>query len=144
VTTLASVLIRATYSALPAPGIAGRTFFASDTGAIYYDNGVGWTEVSPGTASATISAVQQQAYCYTADSGVANAYAVVLAPAPVLIPGSLVVFKAAAANTGASTLAVNGAAAVAIVKQGSVPLAGGEIAAGQIIRVVYDGANFQM
>lgn len=143
-TTLASILIRAPYAQLPVAGVAGRTFYASDSGAIYYDDGAAWEQVSPGTTGAVISAIQQQSYVYGADSGAVNAYAVVLAPAPIVIPGSLLVVKAANANTGASTLAINGATAVPIVKQGSVPLAGGEIAAGQIIRVVYDGANFQM
>lgn len=143
-TTLASVSVRAAYAQLPVAGVAGRTFYASDSGAIYYDTGTAWVQVGPGTSGAVISAVQQQSYVYGADNGAANAYAVVVAPAPVLIPGSLVVFKAANANTGPSTLAVNGAAAVPIVKQGTVALVGGEIAAGQIMRVVYDGANFQL
>ena len=93
---------------------------------------------------ATQSSVQQQAYNYAADAGTANAYTVTLAPIPTLVAGSPVVFKAANANTGASTLAVNGGAAVTILKHGTQALTGGEISAGQIVRVAYDGTNFQM
>lgn len=92
----------------------------------------------------TIAGVQQESYTYAADTGAANAYVVALTPAPTLVAGSKVVFKAVHANTGASTLAVNGGSAVAITKQGSTALASGDIAAGQIITVIYDGTQFQM
>lgn len=91
-----------------------------------------------------LSNIQQQAYTFASDTGTANAYAVLLTPAPTLILGSKVVFNAANANTGASTLAVNGGAAKPIKKSGSTALASGDIAAGQIITVVYDGTNFQI
>ncbi len=93
---------------------------------------------------ATKSATQQGTYTYAADTGSANAYAVTLSPAPSIVAGSHVVFKAANANTGASTLAVNGGTATAITKEGATALASGDIAAGQIVEVVFDGTNFQM
>jgi hypothetical protein len=97
-----------------------------------------------GTGTASKSDIQQQAYTYASDSGTANAYAVTLSPAPTIVAGSVVVFKATNANTGASTLAVNGGTATAIKKNGSTALASGDIAAGQVVEVVYDGTNFQI
>lgn len=48
------------------------------------------------------------------------------------------------ANTGASTLNLNGLGAKAIVKNGSTALASGDISAGQIYAVAYDGVNIQL
>jgi hypothetical protein len=96
------------------------------------------------TGGVSKNAIQQQSYLYAADTGAANAYAVSLSPAPTLAAGSCVVFKATNANTGASTLAVNGGTATPIKKNGSTALASGDIAAGQIAVVVYDGTNFQL
>jgi hypothetical protein len=95
-------------------------------------------------AKAAVTGIQQEAYTYAADTGAANAYAVSLSPSPTIVAGSKVIFKAANANTGASTLAVNGGSPIAIKKQGSTALASGDIAAGQIVVAVYDGTNFQM
>lgn len=91
-----------------------------------------------------INDLQQQAFLYAADTGAANAYAVTLSPAPTLAAGSVIVFKAANANTGASTLAVNGGSAKSLKKQGSVALAAGDIAASQIVTAVYDGTTWQV
>lgn len=170
---LSSEIMLDVIASRPAASSAGRLFFASDTGALYRDNGSSWDAVtaggsvtsvglsmpgdfsvsgSPVTGSGTLtvtggvtkSAIQQESYTYAADAGAANAYAVTLSPAPTIVAGSYVVFKAANANTGASTLAVNGGSATAIKKQGATALASGDIASGQIIAVVYDGTNFQL
>ena len=82
---------------------------------------------------------------YAADTGSANAYAIT--PSPALtqyITGMPFSFSAANANTGASTLDINGLGAKAIVLPNGAALAGGEIAAGRIVTVIYDGTNFQM
>jgi hypothetical protein len=143
-TTLAAVMVKGTFSAMPTAGVNGRTFYSSDTGQIFYDNGEAWVNVTPAPTAAAISAIQQHSYTYTVDTGVANAYVVALIPTPTVVAGSEVIFKAVSANTGPSTLAVNGSVPVAINKQGTVALAGGEIAAGQIIRAIFDGVNFQI
>lgn len=91
-----------------------------------------------------INDLQQQAFSYALDTGTANAYAVTLSPAPTIAAGSVVVFKAANVNTGASTLAVNGGSAKSLKKQGSVALAAGDIAASQIVTAVYDGTTWQV
>lgn len=47
-------------------------------------------------------------------------------------------------NTGASTLNLNGLGAKSIVKNGNIPLTIGDIMAGQILCLAYDGTNFQL
>ena len=82
---------------------------------------------------------------YAVDSGAANAYAVTNMPlAPALRAGSVIIFKANNANTGASTLTVNGGSAISIVKEGGLALASGDIAALQVVTVVYDGTVFHL
>jgi hypothetical protein len=48
------------------------------------------------------------------------------------------------ANTGAATLNFNGLGAKAIVKNGTTALSSGDIAAGQIYQLHYDGTNLQI
>lgn len=91
-----------------------------------------------------VSAFQQHAFDYAADTGSLNAYAVALTPTPTLQAGLGFYFKAAHTNTGASTLAVNGGTAKAITKTGTTALSGSEINAGQIVHVMYDGTQFQL
>jgi hypothetical protein len=58
--------------------------------------------------------------------------------------GSTVAFVASGANTGATTLNINGLGAKSITKQGSTALAQGDIKAGQIVMATYDGTQFQL
>jgi len=60
--------------------------------------------------------------------------------------GQIFMFEANHSNTGAATLNVDSVGAKAIVKQNDVALAAGDIEAGQIVLVAYEGAddNFQM
>lgn len=53
-------------------------------------------------------------------------------------------FKITNANTGSSTVNLDGAGAVTLYKFGTTPLAAGDLPAGGIIEAVYDGANFQV
>ena len=82
---------------------------------------------------------------YAADGGIADAYTMLLDPVPTAyVTGKTYAFKAANTNTGASTLNVNGLGAKSIVKAVSTALAAGDIAAGQVVVVRYDGTNMQM
>src|ERR1051326_5902443 len=82
---------------------------------------------------------------YLVDTGTANAYAIALRPAITAYTTGLTLrFQAINANTGASTLAVNGLAAKTIKKGVIVDLEAGDILANQIITVIYDGTNFQL
>lgn len=82
---------------------------------------------------------------YAADAGAANAYVVTLSPVlPQYIIGMPVYFKVGNTNTGAATLNINSLGTLTIKKQGNVDLLAGDIVAGQIVGVVYDGTNFQL
>lgn len=82
---------------------------------------------------------------YAVDTGVADAYAVSLTPAlEAYTAGIPVFFKACAANTGAATLNVSGLGAQAIKKRGNQDLLAGDILAGQMVAVMFDGINFQL
>jgi hypothetical protein len=80
------------------------------------------------------------------DTGAANAYVITFAnPAPLAYTlGMRLTFKAANSNTGASTLNVNSLGTIALVTVTGAALASGNISAGQIVIVVYDGTNFQV
>jgi hypothetical protein len=95
------------------------------------------------TGGVTIKGVQQETYTYSSDSGTANSYVISLNPAPTIVAGSEIVFKATNANTGASVVFVNGIS-YPLTKNGTTSLIGGEIAANQIVTAKYDGANFQI
>lgn len=82
---------------------------------------------------------------YAADAGGDDTYSVTLAPAPTAYyAGMEVNFKPTTANTGACTLDVNGLGAKAIKKNVSADLETGDILAGQMVKVIYDGTNFQL
>ena len=82
---------------------------------------------------------------FAADAGSNDTYVVTLSPVPAAyFTGMVVIFKANTVNTGAATLNVNGFGAKTIVKNYNATLANADIAAGQIVMVVYDGTNFQL
>jgi hypothetical protein len=53
-------------------------------------------------------------------------------------------FVAASANTGATTINIDGVGAVAITKQGALPLEQNDINAGAVVRITYDGTQWQL
>jgi len=131
-------------SAMPSASIPGRLYFTSDTQQIFRDNGATWDNVTPTIPASVVTAIQQQAYVYAADTDTANALVVSQTPTPTIAAGSLVVVKVAHTNTGASTIAVNGGSATAITKNGTTALSGGELNAGQIVFLVSDGTEYQL
>lgn len=90
--------------------------------------------------------IQNQSYSYVADAGTANAYAITLAPVvAAYVAGQRFSFKALNSNTWVSTLNVNGLWTKSIKKiWGTTDLASGDIVAGQIVEVVYDGTDFEL
>lgn len=80
--------------------------------------------------------------------GTANAITLTYAPAVAgYLQGQKFAFKASAANTGATTVAVNGLAAKNVFKKsasGAVACVGGEIQNGDIVELEYDGTQFQI
>lgn len=82
---------------------------------------------------------------YGIDTGTANTYVVTLdPPITTLTTGMIIYFKAINANSGASTVAVDGLTATAIKKAVSTALSAGDILQNQIITICYDGTNFQL
>ncbi len=92
--------------------------------------------------------VIQGAVNYCADVGATDAYACSLSPAlKGYAIGAHYTFKANTANTAGATLNLNGLGALAILKLSSgalVPLVTGDIAAGSLVEVAYDGTQFQL
>jgi len=62
----------------------------------------------------------------------------------VLVKDVVVKFKFTNANTGASTLQINGGSVIAIKKNGTTALGAGDIGAGATIQGNYDGTNWQI
>ena len=82
---------------------------------------------------------------YAASAVGTDSYAITITPAiTAYVTGMHFRFLADVANTGAATLAVSGLSALAIKKLNDADLATGDIEAGQIVEVVYDGTDFQM
>lgn len=82
---------------------------------------------------------------YAADAQANDSYAITVVPAPASVEAGMVFhFKANTLNTGAATLDVNGLGAIAIVKNQNAPLVTGDIIAGEMVSVIFDGTNFQM
>ncbi len=82
---------------------------------------------------------------YAADTGGVNTYAIALTPALTAhVVGMPIYFKVTNTNTGAATLAVNGLDPVAIKKNVSEDVAAGDLIAGKIVTVIYDGVNYQL
>lgn len=91
------------------------------------------------TADFVNQRVMTGGYGETTNAG--NAYSVNLNPAPdALVSGLRVVVKINAANTGASTLNVNGLGAKGIKKANGSGLSSGNLKAGSIYTMVYDGS----
>lgn len=92
-------------------------------------------------ASGIISAVQQGTMTYAVDTGAANAYVSSFVPAlPTLADGMRVTFKAKTANSGASTLAVNGGTAYPVYSHANQALQGGEIVANGLVEVEWNSS----
>ena len=112
------------------------------------------TELNTGTDNAKIAtslALENSKYTnqngtkISATASGTDTYTATLTPA-ITAYSSTQVFniKFTNANTGASTININALGAISIVKNGSTALASGDIAAGQIYAIGYDGTNFQI
>jgi hypothetical protein len=82
---------------------------------------------------------------YATDTGLANAYiANPTIPITAYNTGLHIVVQAINANTGASTVNVSGLGVKQIVRADGTPLQAGDIAAGQVLDMTYDGAAFRL
>lgn len=95
------------------------------------------------TITGVKTAIQQNAYIYGADTGTANTYKPTISPAPTITVGSEIMWSAANANSGASTLQINGTGTVYnLYGFAGISLQGGEIVANGECKAVYDGTRF--
>ena len=95
---------------------------------------------------AQIQNVQQNAYNYAVDTGVANAYVVTLNPVPVLTKGFYLILSAANTNTTTTpTITVNGTT-VNITLPGGAALSAGQIPANTPLVLIYNttGPRFEL
>lgn len=96
----------------------------------------------------TAPLIQTGASVYALDTGAANAYVVnPVLPLLAYVAGVKIRFKAAVANTAASTINISALGTKNIYQQtysGPVALTGGEIRANIEYEVIYDGTQFQL
>ncbi|MCE5220052.1 MAG: hypothetical protein LLF98_01990 [Clostridium sp.] len=82
---------------------------------------------------------------YAPDTGIADAYVVTLNPIPTsYVEGMNFLVKITNQNTGASTINVNSLGTKTIVKSVDAALASGDLLAGQIVMLCYNGTSFQL
>lgn len=94
--------------------------------------------INPSISAANTDLVQYNEYNAAIDSGIADAYIANLTPPASSLTGFLsILCKITNANTGASTLTVNGNTAP-IVTANNQPLVGGELIANQVALFLYD------
>jgi hypothetical protein len=122
----------------------GRIPTQGENDALVGDN----TSITVGTGNkfVTQTGLQNLAETFAVATGAPNTYAITLSPVPTAyVAGQEFAFQANFANTGTATLNVNGLGAKTIMKiNGVTVLAIGDIASGQVVKVKYDGTNFQM
>ncbi|MFJ7438225.1 hypothetical protein ACIQW5_11265 [Methylorubrum thiocyanatum] len=76
-------------------------------------------------------------------TGTGNTYAIAYTVGPTAyVKGEVFRFFAHATNTAAATLNINALGTRALLRADGSPVAAGEIVAGQVVSVVYDGVNF--
>lgn len=121
------------------PSQAGIVLLATNS-----DLAAGTDTSKAATPQGVARAVQSGSYNYAADSGSANALVVALTPAPPAYTAGLTVeVKVNTTNTGATTVNVNGLGAKTVQFNGAA-LTAGQLVAGQIYCLIYDGTNFQL
>lgn len=105
---------------------------------VYNSNTDTFNLINPSVSAANTELVQFNEYNAAIDSGVADAYVADLTPPISSLTGFLsILCEITNANTGASTLTVNGQTAP-IVTSNNQPLSGGELIANQVALFLYD------
>jgi hypothetical protein len=101
---------------------------------------------SAATDSANLAQVQGNAYCWLGTGG-GTADVITASASPTLTAyaaGQVFRFLSSGANTTNVTLNIDGLGAKAVTKNGTTALAAGDIPAGALCEVVYDGTQFQL
>lgn len=142
----ANVVSQAAYAALAAlgPGFSTGVAASAQLNKVWRQSSImaavigdmivdvtGQTVIDDGTTATILSNLYQAILLagFGFDTGAANAYTLTLSPAisATTPDGTVVRFRPAHTNTGASTLSVNGSSAAVIIGQNYLPLTGGEI-----------------
>ena len=122
---------------------------AFGTADIRFQNGETLSNATDGVLDVGAAAVQSATYNFadaTAVAGTADAITIDFTADLTVSTGTMITFIAESAVTGAATLNVDGAGALAISKyNGSIgALSANDIRSGQVVTVVYDGSVFVM
>lgn len=97
------------------------------------------------TVSPTSAILTQSGSKLSATASGTDTYTAAISPAITALVNTMRFFiRFTNANTGAATLNLNGLGAIAIKKAVSTALVAGDILAGQILCLAYDGTNFQI
>ena len=92
-----------------------------------------------------LKAVRNGRVIYGVDTGSANVVSIALdPPLDVYQPGLTMRVLIAVSNTGAASLNINGIGSQPIVHSDGSQLGAGDILAGQVATMIYDGAHFQL
>ena len=95
--------------------------------------------------AADYNQVSKVAGVYAADAEASDTYVITVSPVPTTYAdGDVYRFKANTVNTGPATLNVNTLGATSILRADGSALAGGDIAAGQVVEVIYINSNFRL
>lgn len=102
--------------------------------------------IGSGNTYVTQTGLQHNAERYAVDTGTATAFTITLSPAPTsYTAGMMVHMRAANTNTAtAPTINVNSLGAKTIVKNANASLDPGDIAAGQVVTLIYNATSFQI
>lgn len=94
---------------------------------------------------AVVDGIQGGKLIYAPSTTAANTYTANLTPAITAYTVGMVYFVLFTnSNTGAATMNFNGVGAIAMKKNGATALASGDIPAGAMVALLYDGTNFQV
>jgi len=89
--------------------------------------------------------VQNQTWTYAVDTGTVNNMVVTVAPTPAQYePGMRLSVKVNHTNTDVTTINVNNLGTVAVHRANGAQLSSGDINAGMVVSLVYDGSAFQV
>jgi subtilisin family serine protease len=71
--TLSTVVVKGVAASIPAAGMPGRIYYATDIKRIYYDDGTAWTDVAPILAAVKVALAPSAAGNFTVAHGMAAA-----------------------------------------------------------------------
>lgn len=128
-----------TATQLPTPGLQGRHFFATDSNTLWLDNG--------NTQQAIPVGYYAPGQLQTIAQGVNTTAATINVTPPITsytqILNTPISVKFVMGNTGPVTININNLGVIHVVKNLNSQLISGDIPAGGIVSLVYDGTNFQ-